>query len=55
MGVLEHRPVGDCRFRLIVDVAQEHAVIALAGDFVDSAQDLDVERVAHIAGDHAEQ
>ena len=30
-------------------------MIALAGDLVDAAEDLDVERVAHVAGDHAEQ
>ena len=53
--LLEHRAVDRGDVRTPVDVAEEQAVAACAGDLVDAAQDLDVERVADVPDDHAEQ
>ena len=52
---LEHRAVRQRDVRPVVDVAQEQPVVARLGRAVDAAQDLDVERVGDVAGDHAEQ
>ena len=53
--LLEHRPVDRSDVRTPVDMAEEQAVAALPGDFVDAAQDLDVERVADVPDDDTEQ
>ena len=55
MRLLEHRPVDRGDVRAPVDVAEEQAVAALPGDIIDAAQDLDVERVADVPDDDAEQ
>ena len=55
MRLLEHRAVDRGDVRAPVDVAEEQAVAACAGDLVDAAQDLGVERVADVPDDHAEQ
>jgi hypothetical protein len=53
--VLEHRPVRHRLLGSVVDVAEEQPVPAGARRLVDAAQDLDVERVGDVAGDHTDQ
>jgi hypothetical protein len=53
--VLEHRAVGHRLRGPVVDVAEEQPVPPRPGLLVDAAQDLDVERVGDVAGDHAQQ
>jgi hypothetical protein len=53
--LFEHRAVDRGGVRAPVDVPQEEAVAAAAGDLVHAAQDLRVERVADVPDDHAEE
>ena len=55
MRLLEHRAVDGGDIRPVVDVAEEEPIVAVPGGLVDAAQDLDMERVGDVAGDHAEQ
>ena len=55
MGLLEHRAVDSGDVGAPVDMAEEQPVAAGAGDLVDAAQDLGVERIADVADDHAEE
>ena len=52
---LEHRSVGQGHVGPVVDVTQEEAVVTGSGDFVDTLQDLDVERIRDVPGDHPDQ